>query len=149
MFWAKTFFYIKLEARKNNISKKYMQPTNSFVNGKVIRHDDLTNILIVVVRYFGGKKLGISGLINAYKTSSNELIKKCKIKSKEIIDIYEIEFEESNKHNLLNTLKKYNFKYENLNQGACNIYVKRSYTKSLENLNIFLTNKKYLSSEWL
>ena len=34
-----------------------------------------------------------------------------------------------------------------LNQGACNIYVKRSYTKSLENLNIFLTNKKYLSSE--
>ena len=36
---------------------------------------------------------------------------------------------------------------ENLNQGACNIHVKRSYTKSLENLNIFLTNKKYLSSE--
>jgi uncharacterized YigZ family protein len=112
-----------------------------------IKINDLTNILIVVVRYFGGKKLGISGLINAYKTSSNELIKKCKIKSKEIIDIYEIEFEESNKHNLLNAIKKNNFKYENLNQGACNIHVKRSYTKSLENLNIFLTNKKYLSSE--
>ena len=112
-----------------------------------IKINDLTNILIVVVRYFGGKKLGISGLINAYKSSSNELIKKCKIKSKEIIDIYEIEFEESNKHNLLNAIKKNNFKYENLNQGACNIHVKRSYTKSLENLNIFLTNKKYLSSE--
>ena len=112
-----------------------------------IKINDLTNILIVVVRYFGGKKLGISGLINAYKTSSYKLIKKCKIKSKEIIDIYEIEFEESNKHNLLNALKKNNFKYENLNQGACDIHVKRSYTKSLENLNIFLTNKKYLSSE--
>ena len=114
-----------------------------------IKINDLTNILIVVIRYFGGKKLGISGLISAYKTSSNELIKKCTIKSKEIIDIYEIEFEESNKHNLLNALKKNNFKYENLNQGACNIHVKRSYTKSIENLNIFLKNKKYLSSEWL
>ena len=57
-----------------------------------IKINDITNILIVVVEYFK-KKLGISGLINAYKTSSNELIKKCKIKSKEIIDIYEIEFE--------------------------------------------------------
>lgn len=112
-----------------------------------IKINNLTNILIVVVRYFGGKKLGISGLISAYKTSSNELIKKCKIQSKEIIDIYEIEFEENNKHNLLNAIKKNNFKYENLNQGACNIHVKRSYSKSLENLNIFLTNKKYLSSE--
>ena len=112
-----------------------------------IKINDLTNILIVVVRYFGGKKLGISGLISAYKTSSNELIKKCTIQSKEIIDIYEIEFEKSNKHNLLNAIKKNNFKYENLNQGACNIHVKRSHTKSLQNLNIFLTNKKYLSSE--
>lgn len=46
-----------------------------------IRSYQLTNILIVVVRYFGGIKLGISGLINAYKTSAalaieeNEIIK--------------------------------------------------------------------------
>ena len=85
-------------------------------------------------------------IINAYNTSSKELIKKCKIKSKEIIDIYEIEFKESNKHKLLKH-KKNNFEYEKLNEKTCNIHVKRSNTKSLENLNIFLTNKKYLRSE--
>ena len=39
-----------------------------------IRSDKLTNTLIVVVRYFGGTKLGISGLINAYKTAAADAI---------------------------------------------------------------------------
>lgn len=46
-----------------------------------IRSHQLTNVLIVVVRYFGGTKLGVSGLINAYKTAAalaideNEIIR--------------------------------------------------------------------------
>jgi uncharacterized YigZ family protein len=39
-----------------------------------IRSFGLTNILIVVVRYFGGTKLGVPGLINAYKTAAKEAI---------------------------------------------------------------------------
>ena len=39
-----------------------------------IRSHGLTNTLIVVVRYFGGTKLGVAGLINAYKTAAAEAL---------------------------------------------------------------------------
>lgn len=40
---------------------------------------DVTNVLIVVVRYFGGKKLGVGGLITAYKEASSDALKNAKI----------------------------------------------------------------------
>jgi uncharacterized YigZ family protein len=44
-----------------------------------IRSYGLTNLLIIVVRYFGGTKLGIPGLINAYKTAAAQAIENGKI----------------------------------------------------------------------
>lgn len=49
-----------------------------------IRSADLTNVLVVVIRYFGGTKLGVSGLINAYKTSAAEALANA-----DIIEAYE------------------------------------------------------------
>ncbi len=57
-----------------------------------IKSFELTNILIIVVRYFGGKKLGIPGLINAYKTAAKEAILNNNIIEKTIDDIVEIKF---------------------------------------------------------
>ena len=44
-----------------------------------INSNNLTNILIIVVRYFGGTLLGVSGLINAYKTAAAEAIANAQI----------------------------------------------------------------------
>ncbi|MFW5805821.1 MAG: IMPACT family protein, partial [Bacteroidales bacterium] len=44
-----------------------------------IRSFDLTNVLVVVVRYFGGTKLGIPGLINAYKTAAHQALSNASI----------------------------------------------------------------------
>jgi uncharacterized YigZ family protein len=44
-----------------------------------IQSYDLTNILIVVVRYFGGTLLGVSGLINAYRSAAQDAINQSKI----------------------------------------------------------------------
>jgi len=58
-----------------------------------ILSSDLTNILIVVIRYFGGTKLGVSGLIHAYKTAAQDAIANAQIIEKTVNDIYDIHFD--------------------------------------------------------
>jgi uncharacterized YigZ family protein len=53
---------------------------------------DVTNVLIVVVRYFGGTLLGVPGLINAYKTAAFEALQAATVIEKTVNDIYEIHF---------------------------------------------------------
>jgi uncharacterized YigZ family protein len=53
---------------------------------------DLTNILIIVVRYFGGTKFGVSGLINAYKTAAKESLDNARIITKTVKEINEITY---------------------------------------------------------
>ncbi len=49
-----------------------------------IKSFELTNTLVVVVRYFGGTKLGVSGLINAYKTAAADALKQANIIKEQI-----------------------------------------------------------------
>ena len=57
-----------------------------------IQSKDLTNILIVVIRYFGGIKLGIPGLINAYRTAAREALEQASIVTRTVEEIYEVQF---------------------------------------------------------
>ncbi len=53
---------------------------------------DVTNVCVVVARYFGGIKLGTSGLINAYKTAAREALDNAVIVEKTIDEVFALEF---------------------------------------------------------
>ena len=57
-----------------------------------IKSFDLTNILIAVVRFYGGTKLGVGGLINAYRTAAKEAIKNATIIEDEERNLIEVLF---------------------------------------------------------
>lgn len=60
---------------------------------RAILQKDITNTLVVVVRYFGGKLLGVPGLINAYHVAGVEALNKAVIIEKIIIEQYQVEVE--------------------------------------------------------
>ena len=59
--------------------------------GQINAHE-LTDILIVVVRYFGGTKLGTSGLIVAYRTAAAAAIENAQIETRYVEDIIDYSF---------------------------------------------------------
>ncbi|MCF8379185.1 MAG: YigZ family protein [Bacteroidales bacterium] len=62
------------------------------IMGQILSHD-LTNVLVIVVRYFGGTKLGIRGLIDAYKYATLDALNKIPIVEKTVNEIYSVDFE--------------------------------------------------------
>jgi uncharacterized YigZ family protein len=73
----------------------------------------ITNVLIVVVRYFGGTLLGVPGLINAYKAATADCISKGKIVEKHITEIYKLEFQYDAMPAVMKILKDFDLKQSN------------------------------------
>ena len=67
-----------------------------------INSNGLTDIIILVVRYFGGVKLGTSGLIVAYKTAAAEAIANAEIETRTVDEEYTFSFE----YPLMNSIMK-------------------------------------------
>jgi len=73
----------------------------------VLRAQELTNVLLVVVRYFGGIKLGVSGLIEAYRAATEDALSNCEIVWREVMMHVRVEFGFEDTHNVYATLKRY------------------------------------------
>lgn len=108
------------------------EPANSA--GKPIlsqlQSNDLTNVLIVVVRYFGGTLLGVSGLINAYKSAAAAVIAQTKIEERFILFEYKVDFDFDALSPLMRLLKEFESKI-----------ISQSYEE--KNGIVFQTKKKY------
>ncbi|WP_432671644.1 IMPACT family protein [Flavobacterium sp. SM2513] len=73
-----------------------------------IQSFDVTNVLIVVVRYFGGTKLGVGGLITAYKTVAQMSLEQSKIIEKTIDVHFLVSFEYVNMNKVMRVIKEKN-----------------------------------------
>jgi uncharacterized YigZ family protein len=69
---------------------------------------ELTNVLIIVVRYFGGTMLGVPGLINAYKSAASMALQTTPVVQKAVEINYELLFDYSLINPVMNIVKQYN-----------------------------------------
>jgi len=85
---------------------------------------NLTNILIVVVRYFGGTLLGVPGLINAYKKAAEEAIKAADIIEKVVTDVYSIRFDYALMNEVMRVVKQEGLEVlRQLSDERCELHV--------------------------
>jgi uncharacterized YigZ family protein len=75
------------------------------IYGQIQSHR-LTNILLVVVRYFGGTLLGVSGLIHAYKESARSAIGNAEIVSKVVEHSVEVQFDYCAMNDMMSMIKE-------------------------------------------
>ena len=73
-----------------------------------IQSFDVTNVLVVVVRYFGGTKLGVGGLIQAYKTAAQLALESAGIVERTIDKIFELKFDYPEMNVVMRLIKEHN-----------------------------------------
>ncbi|MCY4779523.1 YigZ family protein [Sphingobacterium sp. UT-1RO-CII-1] len=74
----------------------------------VLLSRDITNVIVIVVRYFGGTLLGVPGLINAYKIATQEALDNAEIVEKTVNDVYRIEFDYVQMNDVMRLIKEEN-----------------------------------------
>lgn len=106
-----------------------------------IRSHQLTNTLVVVVRYYGGINLGVSGLVNAYKTAANLALEQAEKIEKIITKTFYLAFDYAQMNTIMTLIKTFEGKIISQNsEMICNIEVKirkkwaESFEEKIKNL---------------
>lgn len=94
----------------------------------------ITNVLVVVIRYYGGTKLGVGGLVKAYKESAKYTLEVAEIITKELESKIQLKFKFSQQNQIFTLLNKYDAKILDFDaQEICIIQanIKRSKKESI------------------
>lgn len=86
------------------------EPNNSAgqpIYGQILSKE-LTNVLVVVVRYFGGTKLGVGGLVNAYRTAAQLALESSQIITKTIDNYFKLLFDYPMMNKVMRIIKENN-----------------------------------------
>lgn len=82
------------------------------IHGQIVSRN-LTNVLVVVVRYFGGTKLGVGGLIKAYKASVELCLDAAKVVEKKVRRLYKITFAYEKMNAVMSLVKRFSVEQKN------------------------------------
>lgn len=102
------------------------EPNNSAgkpILGQIEKYD-LTNVLIAVVRYFGGTKLGVGGLIEAYRTAAQLAIEDAKIIEKQLLAHFQIYFDYNRMSDVMLAIRVHNWEsYDPDFRQSCSVKI--------------------------
>jgi len=111
--------------------------------------NELTHILLIVVRYYGGTKLGVSGLVKTYKESAKLTLEECEIITKDLESGVEIEFDFNKQNQIFTLLNKFDGKILNFfSEEQCKIIAKIN-TSQKENISEQLSEMQNISFKFL
>ncbi len=100
-----------------------------------IQAKDLSNVILIVVRYFGGTLLGVGGLIQAYKAAAKDALEAARIIDKYIYRIYQFHFRYEEMNSVMKVLKDMHLdQFDQVFEMQCKlkVKVKRSIHKKFE-----------------
>ena len=106
-----------------------------------ILSNDLTNILIIVVRYFGGVKLGVPGLIRSYRTAAADTIANSTLITKTIKEQYVVSFKYPQMNDVMRLIKEFDLEVVNTDfQIDCKLIFAVPKSKANDIVNTFKKN---------
>jgi uncharacterized YigZ family protein len=118
------------------------------IYNQLLAHN-LTNILVVIIRYYGGTKLGVSGLVKAYKESTKMTLEEAEIITKELETELEIHFKFSQQNVIFSLLNKFNAKVLDFDaQEDCKITAKLNLSEK-EKISEILSEIQYITFDFL
>lgn len=117
------------------------------IYNQLLAHE-ITNILVVVIRYYGGTKLGVSGLVKAYKESAKITLEEANIITKELEAEIEIQFNFNQQNTIFTLLSKYDAKVLNFDANEnCTLTASLKLAQK-ESISDKLSEMQYVSFEF-
>ena len=107
--------------------------------------NEITNVLVISVRYYGGTKLGVSGLVKAYKESAKITLEEANIITKELETEIEIQFQFNQQNTIFTLLSKFDAKVLNFDAQENCILTASLKIAQKENISDKLSEMQYVS----
>ncbi|MDR2238705.1 MAG: YigZ family protein [Chryseobacterium sp.] len=110
--------------------------------------NEITNVLVVVIRYYGGTKLGVSGLVKAYKESAKITLEEADIITKELETEVEIQFNFNQQNTIFTLLSKFDAKVLSFDANENCILTASLKIAQKESISDKLSEMQYVSFEF-